>query len=483
MVGGLLVAASFAAVNPDIGLSRGDQDSKQAYAAAESGLQWYLNGLARDNNYYLYCYNPPAPNASEVAPVNPPYTSGSFKWRNLPGEQAKYGVELMSAPGYSSCSPSNQYSVVDAYGNLRLRVTGRSRNKTRSILATLRRRNFIDFIYFTHFETLDPAAYSDVATATTRCAKFRDQRTSYCTEIQFANDDDVLGPFHTNDNILVCGSPQFGRSKRDAVEINGNSSYVSACSGTNPNWAGTLTWPAGQLEMPPSNSQLATLATSSYQFDGRTEIVLNGTTMSVKNPRRWSDNQFHSMSLPTNGVIYVNNVSCTGGYDRTMDYSTEEANCGNAWVKGNYGRDLTIGADNDIVINGNLQRANDGLLMGLIANNFVRVYHPVNRGSSCTNLTGSTSDITIQAAILALQHSFIVDNWDCGASLGRLNVEGAIAQRFRGPVGTTGGTGYLKNYVYNDRLRYREPPYFLDPVQASWRISRQNEQLPAAKVP
>lgn len=37
------------------------------------------------------------------------------------------------------------------------------------------------------------------------------------------------------------------------------------------------------------------------------------------------------------------------------------------------------------------------------------------------------------------------------------------------------------DYVYNDRLRYREPPYFLDPVQASWRISRETEQVPAIK--
>ena len=69
--------------------------------------------------------------------------------------------------------------------------------------------------------------------------------------------------------------------------------------------------------------------------------------------------------------------------------------------------------------------------------------------------------------------------------MGELNVEGAIAQKFRGPVGTGGGSGinsgYLKNYVYNDRLRYREPPYFLDPVQAQWRIARQNEQVPAQR--
>jgi hypothetical protein len=88
-------------------------------------------------------------------------------------------------------------------------------------------------------------------------------------------------------------------------------------------------------------------------------------------------------------------------------------------------------------------------------------------------------NVTIEAAILALAHSFVVDNFRCGARLGTLNVTGAIAQRFRGAVATTGGTGYTKNYVYDDRLKYRSPPYFLDPVQAAWKVNRSNEQVPA----
>ena len=58
--------------------------------------------------------------------------------------------------------------------------------------------------------------------------------------------------------------------------------------------------------------------------------------------------------------------------------------------------------------------------------------------------------------------------------IGTLTVTGAIAQKFRGPVGTSGGTGYIKDYAYDDRLRYREPPHFIDPVQAAWRMSRLN---------
>jgi hypothetical protein len=49
-------------------------------------------------------------------------------------------------------------------------------------------------------------------------------------------------------------------------------------------------------------------------------------------------------------------------------------------------------------------------------------------------------------------------------------------------VGTPGPprTGYEKNYVYDDRLKYRSPPFFLDPVQASWKVNRSNELVPAA---
>ncbi|MEA2330932.1 MAG: hypothetical protein QOH58_1070 [Thermoleophilaceae bacterium] len=485
LVGGLLVMATFSAVNPDIGFSRGDQDSKQAYAAAESGLQWYLNSLAANNSYYTLCDAPPPPNASEVAPVNQAYPQSPllpFKWRNLPGEQAKYGIELMPAEGRPKCT-SDQYSMIDRYGNMRLRISGRSRGKTRTIDAVLRRLNFLDFIYFTHFETLDPVATSDPTTAATVCARFRAQRpSSPCDEIQFAADDAILGPFHTNDNILVCGSPQFGRGVSDRIEINGPQAVVSACgSGSGPDYQGTLIHPAGELGMPPSNSDLAAIAAPEYRFLGRTDITLNGASMQVTNAAFGTK----TMNLPANGVIWVGSGpgACTTGYERRQDYTetATELQCGNAWVKGTYGKDLTIAASNDVIITGNLERSADELLLGLVAYNFVRVYHPVNwSGTSCGSNTGAAlSNPIIEAAILALNHSFIVDNWTCGARLGNLTVDGAIAQRFRGPVGTTAPSGYLKNYVYNDRLRYREPPYFLDPVQASWRIARQTEHLPA----
>ena len=81
----------------------------------------------------------------------------------------------------------------------------------------------------------------------------------------------------------------------------------------------------------------------------------------------------------------------------------------------------------------------------------------------------------IDAAILSTAHSFIVDNFKCGKHLGELTVWGAIAQFWRGTVGTgggSGGTGYTKNYNYDERLATLQPPDFLTPSSSTLKLSR-----------
>ena len=43
---------------------------------------------------------------------------------------------------------------------MKLASTGRVGNAARTIRATLRRRNFLDYLYFTDYETVDPASYT-----------------------------------------------------------------------------------------------------------------------------------------------------------------------------------------------------------------------------------------------------------------------------------------------------------------------------------
>ena len=155
---------------------------------------------------------------------------------------------------------------------------------------------------------------------------------------------------------------------------------------------------------------------------------------------------------------------------------------GNVYVHGTYSKSLTIAGENDVIINGELYPTSvEGKLgsepsgtavLGLLASHYVRIYHPCSSG---TNGVGSLSNPWIYAAILSTAHSFIVDNFNCGKELGKLHVYGAIAQNYRGAVGTGGGgsTGYIKDYKYDDRLATDEPPYFLQPLKAGWKVIRQ----------
>ena len=91
-------------------------------------------------------------------------------------------------------------------------------------------------------------------------------------------------------------------------------------------------------------------------------------------------------------------------------------------------------------------------------------------------LTAAQEVHHVQAAILSLRHSFLVQSYEYGAPLDgggtgqKLNVTGSISQKFRGPVGTAGvpGTGYKKGYAYDKRLLAIPPPFFLQPKTTPW---------------
>jgi len=515
---GMSVGAIAVATN-DFGGNNYNSRTKQAVAAAEAGIADYLYHLNQDNAYWAKCTNVESPSA-----VN--QSGNSTRRRNVPGTVGTdYALELLPANGQSACSESNAAgTMIDAAsGTFRVRSTGRVATNnstgfaTRQLTATFKRRSFLDYLYFTDYETSDPAWYERdsngapnrtpkgntgphknlVQWASENCDTYwKDGRDNLvfdgeiyysgdwydwvkkCNRIQFAPGDEINGPLHTNDDLYVCGSPTFGRNSTDKIEVSGQTAgtpgWRSACSGANPNFVGTFNPTALKLTLPPSNTKIEQVADPNYKFVGKTTIVLNGTNMQVTNVARGLSNS--TMALPSNGVIFVDDGTCGVGYRPLDPYGAgAPEGCGDVWVRGTYSRDLTIAARRDIVINENITKSGDYVL-GLIANQFVRVYHPVDSG--CDN-NGGPFSIQIDAAILALQHSFTVDHYYCGNPLGTLTVNGVIAQKFRGPVGTGGGsgvaTGYLKDYNYDDRLQLRQPPYFLDPIQSAWRIQRQTE--------
>jgi hypothetical protein len=518
-VSSMFVAAGFAAANGDLPLSGNWRDRKTAYAAAEAGLNFYQYHLDQDSDYWLKCTTVSAPNGSEVSPVNQAWDGANPKddprqWRKIAGSEARYTIELLPAPGHTTCDKDDQESMIDpATGTFRIRVTGQAyagSKVKRSIVASFRRKSFLDFLWFTHLETTDPKNYppgtgtGQATWAATNCNVTR-PRNSSCIDINFVTGDWMHGPMHTDDNFLICGQPTFGRNDGDHDDVieagvaNPAKGWVANTSGSCSGTEDPLVYPDDTIDsgvqpitLPTTNSSLKSLAKSPYSFVGKTVIELQGDKMLVTNTKAGYDKT--QLNLPDNGVVYVDNPTspaCTPIPPYTTNYDdTKEAGCGNLWVGGHSSKSLTLAAKNDVIVtktavtpgdDGNpregLIRDDDSVMLGLIADNFVRIQHPVSGSANVY----PPKHFEIDAAILALSHSFTVDNYTVGAHLGDLTIKGGIAQLYRGAVGQGGasGSGYLKDYWYDDRLKYQTPPYFLQPVAASWHVMRRNELVPA----
>jgi hypothetical protein len=403
-------------------------------------------------------------------------------------------------------------------GTFRIRATGYSGTpgaagtEKQSIVATYKQATFLDYVYFTQLETSDPVTYgfanpsAALDGAYSQCTKFRrDGRelvnipgtSQKCDQIVFVAGDNLKGPVHTNDDFAICNNPTFGRSAADSTEVSAPpTGWLAGNSCTaNPSFVGPLVTNSPiLLPKPIQSSDLQTLAGPSYTFTGQTKIELNGSTMKI--------NGGASVPVPTGGVLYIKNASCSTSYSPFTATYPPTSGCGNAIVHSSspYTSQLTIAAENDIIIDGSIQRdSNSTGILGLVASNFIRVKHPVcavadltclggtitsetAKGQCNSGVNGSDSlpNVEIDAALLAIDHSFIVDHYDCGGTLGNLNVNGAIAQKFRGAVGTNGspGTGYKKNYVYDDHLRFEEPPEGFDPSNKSWHVGRETLDFP-----
>jgi len=512
VVSSLLVAGTYAAVQADTPLAQRDLDSKRAYYAARAGVNRFLYELNQNPNYWQTC--PQQLTKTAIAP----------------GSNQTYTFRPVPANGNATCSPSPPASgdpistLIDAdTGTFRMQFTGYSGNPevSRGLIASFRKDTPLDYLWFTVYETLDPNTYNIPANYTACAAFERNGRPDYCSDINWITGDDVNGPAYTQDQYKISGSPIFGRS-------NTNDKIESSVPDTNPdavcmysacgsaNFRGQKSPNAPVISPPPDNDELLTDAQRYGQvFTGVTTIVLNSAgTATVTNcptaaipPAGCTTSTVTINRYPTGKpIIYVNNgAGCTLTYSPYHPTYPPNGPCGIAYVRGNYTRSLTVAADNDIIINGEIIRSGGAPapVLGLAANNFVRVMHGINGraadadrgecGTPGTNQTASPdqtlSDPQIDAAILAIKHSFIVDNYDCGSTsdMGELTVNGAIAQLFRGTVGTGGGgganTGYLKDYNYDDRLAVAQPPYLFDIASASWHIGRETLCVPGGSAP
>ncbi|QAV70260.1 hypothetical protein ESZ53_07280 [Salinibacterium sp. UTAS2018] len=219
-------------------------------------------------------------------------------------------------------------------------------------------------------------------------------------------------------------------------------------------------------------------------------------------------------ALPANNVIYVQNVptvssdpnywawnktpsglKCEGaaggtgngiGYPVKFESAASGAygcRVGDLFVEGTLNGQTTLSAEHYVYVIGDITYNDpEADLLGLVGNDAVWVWNPVKYVSSWWG--GSYQPIVsdksrrIDAAILSVSHTFLVQNPAYAPSNAVLTVNGAIAQKFRGIVSSNGG-GYAKDYVYDERLKFTAPPKFLSPVTTTYGVNVWIEVKPA----
>jgi Tfp pilus assembly protein PilX len=538
LVTSLLLVAAFTAANGDSQLSRADTTQKQAYYAALAGVQEYEYKLEDNPDYWESCPEAKAKVYGEE--------SESYEVTTLPASSAPSTENTCSA----ASPPSNPFkTLIESKGSLtntfRVRSIGKAGTSSRSLVATFQVAGFLNYIYFTRYEDQDPDAYKTSANQQKACGehyrpereKLEKQYSVSCVNIEFAPEDFVNGPMKTDDKALICNEAEFGRQKHtpyDPIEIDLGVESAGNCGGGggSPVYNTESKKPtegAPELVPPESDGSLRSYVEPEDEFTGLTYLELEGSAKKIKvTTFPGGKEEKSTIAWPKNGLIYVQSGASGCGYNEfeqrvtdTTKTKEEEKNCGSVYVKGTYSSSLTIAAEDDLIINNNIEEygvtppaAPSGTAtLGLIASRYVRIYHPVVEtyeaiGSSknkcktytsgystkedvylgsgkceythteevcdAPNASGSLTNPWIYGAILSTTHSFLVDNDNCGEKLSDLNVYGAIAQNYRGIVGTgsTSGTGYTKEYKYDERLATDEPPYFLAPLKAGWHIAR-----------
>ncbi|NLP46572.1 MAG: hypothetical protein GX347_05980 [Epulopiscium sp.] len=79
-------------------------------------------------------------------------------------------------------------------------------------------------------------------------------------------------------------------------------------------------------------------------------------------------------------------------------------------------------------------------------------------------------NITIHAAIFAVQGGFGYENYHYGPKKGDIILWGNLTQYIRRPVGIIQTTGYTKKYAHDRRMFYDYPPHILEPTNVGWEI-------------
>ncbi len=264
--------------------------------------------------------------------------------------------------------------------------------------------------------------------------------------VYWISGDTVWGPVHTNTVLRTSGSPVFYGK-------------VTAYRGIYPNPARRSNpahfyggWEVGvKVDYPTDMSHLIAAANAGNGSAPPNEKSIYNKPVSFE---FLPDGKvIRQVDTDPPDTVSIASIAPTG-----VIYSSE-----NVRVKGTLNGQLTIYSENNIYIDDDIVYADDPTtnpnsddILGLVAGQNVLI----------TDNVPNSSDVHIQACIMAIYGSYGAENYSTRPVSGTIYLTGSIAQEQRGPVGTfswwTGSVthGFLKNYRYDPRLVSLAPPYY-----------------------
>ncbi|MCZ6820727.1 MAG: hypothetical protein O7G31_14745 [Calditrichaeota bacterium] len=277
--------------------------------------------------------------------------------------------------------------------------------------------------------------------------------SSWPTNLYYGTGDTLWGPVHTNQKFGFAGYPVF-YGKVTSVAPN-----YKTLGPTDPQFLGGHQFGVDPIPLPDMSTGIGDLSSAAqnggevhndnvwikFKSNGTYQYRYGGYPANESNPNEWDGT---STLSDFNGTLMTNDG---GGYD--------------IHVKGVISGQLTILSDRDIYIEDDIVYANDprsdpasGDMLGLVAKNNVIVVD---------NLANQT-DVEIHGAIVALNQSFMVENYSAGGPRGTLTTFGSVVQDLAAPYGT--GTmsgevwvitnGYQEKSIYDGRFLNIGPPVF-----------------------
>lgn len=173
-----------------------------------------------------------------------------------------------------------------------------------------------------------------------------------------------------------------------------------------------------------------------------------------------------------------------------------DCRAGDLFIQGEFSGALTLAADNNIGLTGHIVDTNvtnkttpntttygvppltSDNMIGLVPTQFLYAYRPLRTVSGSLTETddwdsSKTRNVIYDFATVVLNACFGAQDATFGANLGSIYLRGSLGQRYRCPVGTTGGSGtaYAKSYQHDQRFAVEDPPpYMLELSNEPWKV-------------